>query len=161
MRKIADLNGDEFFDFMYALSPILPVISQLEVVKSGFAVITNYAPTAEDIAKIKSDVEKSKSKKKLTDEELAAQLKDNVKLRAEVFTLIAKELPILIPHITSKENRVAVYDALSILEEMPVDEIKAWPAPKLMKRVAALIKDPGIKDFLAYAEPVDTDESSQ
>ena len=161
MRSIAQLNGDEFFDFIFALSPILPVIGQLDIVKSGFAVVTNHSPTAKDVANIKAEIERRKDRKTATDAEIARNMQNKAKQNAELFTILAKEIPILIPYIAAKENRVAVYDALSILEQVPVDEIKAWPAPKLMSRVMSLFKDPGLKDFLDYAESADMEKSPQ
>ena len=157
-RKISELPADELFDFIYAMSPILPVISQLDIVKTGFSSITNYLPTAEDVAEMRAVAERKLSKKERSPEEIAKNLQKEAKKRGEMVAIIVNELPTLIPHLVAKENRIATYEMLSILNNVPADEVKSWPGPKLVNQVISMVKDPGFKDFLDYAESLDTEK---
>ena len=134
MRKISDLEGDEFFDVLYALTLILPVLSQLEIVKSGFGVILKPNP----------------------DSKLKTKEQKDAALTAEIFTILANELPVIIPHLTSKQNRNAIYEVINILDDVPVSDIKKYPAAKLTTRIKQIFSDSNFKDFLSYAEPSDT-----
>lgn len=159
MRSVAQLSSEEFFDFIFALSPILPVISRLEIVKTNFAFITNHSPTAKEVAEIKNEIEKRKDRKAATDAEIARNMQDRAKKNAELFTVLAKEIPVIVPFVTSRENRGAIYEAIGILDRADIDEIRGWPAPKLVNRVTSLFRDPGFGDFLDYAGPADTEKS--
>ena len=131
MRKISELNGDEFFDFLYALTPVLPVLSQLEIVKNGFDIV------------LKSNI----------DNKIKSKDQKNAALTAELLTILAAELPVVIPHLTSKENRSAIYEIIHILDGVPIDDIKKYPAAKLMTQIKQIFTDVNFKDFFTYAEP--------
>jgi hypothetical protein len=145
MRKLNELNGDEFFDVIYALSPVLPMIGDMELVKAQFFKVYNERITG---ALARSRAEKAKPK---PDRDVITQAERDV--IDENLNIFVRDISAIVPLLSSKENRGIIFTVLSILDEKPVDEVKKYPAPKLVDMMKRVLKDTNFKDFLSYAEP--------
>ena len=150
MRKIAEISGDEFFDVVYALSPLLPMIANMEIVKAKFFNIFNdgvvEARTTLANEKLKEDPDKQKIKEQIDI------------LSAETAAIFARDISNLVPLLSSRENRGIVFETLSILEQKPIEEIKHYSPPKLISRIKQVMTDTDFKSFLTYAEPSEQTE---
>lgn len=86
-------------------------------------------------------------------------LQDSTKTAMERgISFVTSSLSKLLPALTSKENRRCVWEIISILDEVPISEIKEYPAPKLVFKIRKLFAEGELKNFLNYAESSDTTE---
>lgn len=116
MKKLSELSGDQFMDAFFALSPLLPVLENIDL----------------------------------------GTLKDNEKTAEQRgISLFASILAKLLPAITCKENRHCVWELLSILDEVTVEEIKQYPAPKLISKIRKIFAEGELANFMSYAEVSD------
>ena len=116
MRKISELTSDEFFDVIFALSPILPLITDMEIVQ----------------------VKLFGNNKEMTNK--------------EVTELFARDITKIIPLLTSKERRSCIFEIISIVDGIPIDEVKLYPPSKTATKIKKIISDADFKDFLSYAD---------
>lgn len=86
-------------------------------------------------------------------------LSDNEKSAEERgISLFANIIVQLLPAITCKENRHCIWELLSILDEAPANEVKEYPAPKLVFKIRKIFAEGELTNFLSYAETSDTQE---
>jgi len=146
MRKIKDLNGDEFLDLVFALSPVLPLILDMEIVKSQFLGAIN-----ENVRKQATILRKETAKEKGRQKEDVIEAA-TVALVNEQSMMAVRDITLIVPKLVSKEYRSATFEGLAIIEGKTIDEIRALPAPQLVGLVHQVIKDIDLKDFLPFAE---------
>lgn len=153
MRKIAELSGDEFFDVIYALSPVLPMIADMEVVQAQL--FGNYsaevksarASIALNTTLLKNGGNPDK------EEEYKQKIKAaNLAIESEISGIFARDITKIVPQLVSKENRSCIFETLSIIDGLPIDEIKKYIPPKLISKIKSVISDTDFKSFLSYAE---------
>jgi hypothetical protein len=147
VRKLNELNGDEFFDVIYALSPVLPMIGDMEIVKAYFH--KSFSERL-DGALTRKRAEESKPK---PNKDVISQL--NKEIADENLNIMVHDISAVVPLLSSKENRGIIFTVLSILEQKPVEEIKKYPGPKIVDMLKRVISDTNFKDFLSYAEPTE------
>ena len=167
MRKIAELNGDEFFDVVYILSPILSVIAnmdilQIRLVEASVAhgLQTEMKSLKEQLEQAEDEQEKQRIMKRLGAlsvkvVEMEKELNDS---RGETTKTFIDGMSNLVSLLSSKENRNVIFGILSILEKKQIEEIKQYPPPKLISRIKQVIADTDFKSFLTYAEPSEQTE---
>lgn len=169
MKKISELTGDQFFDVIYILSPILPMITEMELIQSQL--FGNHSKKIVDARTIiVTETLKLEEAMKMQDGDGAATKNDiidicnkniaesNKIIQAEISGIFARDISKIVPLLVSKENRGCIFETLAILENLPVAEIKNYSAPKLISRIKDVIKDADFKSFLSYAEESDATE---
>lgn len=72
--------------------------------------------------------------------------------------IFANVLSKLWPTITSKENRHCAWEIISILDEVPFDEAKSYPMPKLIFKIRKIFSEGELTNFLSYAEESEAPE---
>lgn len=167
MRKIADLQADDFFDVIYALSPVLPMIADMEIIKNQMFPDANILALRVEMAKERLKVEKANEKqddnpdtpvKTKTIEAAEKRITEiNAELQAEIVGVFGRDISKIVPALASRQNRGAIIEVLSILEEQPISEILKYPAPKLLSKITAVVKDTDFTSFLSYVEPQATE----
>ena len=144
MRKLHELTGDEFFDVIGVLSPILPVLSDLEIVQ---AQIGSYNET---IAEARQAIAFESAKKKPDTKEI---LRAKRVIDAETASVFTRDIAKLVPLIAIQHRDVA-YGLLAIIDQVPVSEVKRYPGAKIMTQLIAVFRDTDFGSFLSYAEPL-------
>lgn len=153
MKKIAALTGDEFFDVIYALSPILPMIVDMEVVQAQmFGRYSDEISKARATVAVNTTLLKNGGNPGKEDEYKKKIAEANRIVTAEISGVFARDITKIVPQLASKANRSCIFEALSILEGLPMDEIKKYTPPKLISRIKQVISDTDFKSFLSYAE---------
>ena len=150
MRKIHEISGDEFFDVIYALSPILHMVTDMEIVQTRIS-----GKADEKIAEAQRALMVERAKKKPCPEKIQAATKI---IRSESASMLVRDLTKTIPLLTSKQHRGSLFEVLAILEQKTVDEIKSYTSPKLISMVTRLIRDTDFSLFLDYAEQSESNE---
>ena len=149
MRKINDLCGDEFFDFVLALSPVLPSLGELEILQMQFS---GANPILSESRRIIAREKASKKPNLRAIDE--AQQRQGQETTAVFVRDIAKIVPLL-----CKNHRSAVYEVISILDQASIAEVKKYPGPKLTSKLVSIFKDADFKSFLSPAESSATTDS--
>lgn len=164
MKKISDLTGDEFFDVIYSLSPILPMITNMEIIQMQlFGKFNKNILDARETVAIEEakrieamgmqDGDGTTAIKNKTIESCAKKINEaNAVIESEISGIFGKDISNIVPFLTSKDNRNCIFETLAILENLTVEEIKKYPAPKLWSKIWKVIKDADFKSFLSYAE---------
>lgn len=153
MKKISELTGDEFFDVICALSPILSVIADMEVVQAQL--FSNYNP---EISKARATVAlnnvliKKGGKPEKIEQYNKEIIAANEVIKAEISGLFARDMSKIIPVLCSKDNRGCVFETIAIMDGLPVDEVKKYSAPKVVTKIKDIFQDTSFKSFLSYAE---------
>jgi len=137
-------------DFVFALSPVLPLIMDSELLKTQLSDGINAS-----ITEMLLDLEKAQASND-NDAIIRAHCELN-KQRAEI---IIRDILSAVPKLVSREYRGAVYEALSILEQKPVGELKAKKGAWLLSTVRNVIKDIDFKYFLDFAGESESTEPS-
>lgn len=164
MKKIAELLGDEFLDVIYALTPILPMIVDMEITQ--MQLFGKYNENIVNARKVVAN-EKEKLNKTLEIKEgdgttafKSKTIENCNKKIAEATNIIENEISLIfgrdiskiIPLLASKDNRNCIFETLSILDNLPVAQVKKYPSPKLCSKIKSVIGDTDFKSFLSYAE---------
>jgi len=139
MRKISELDAESFFDVIYTLSPLIPILCDTDIVKAQFF-------------RIYSDEFQSVQNK--LSEAAVKETPENVLMSASVESanIIVRDISKLIPLLTSKENRGIIFETLAIIEQKKAADIKKYTPPQLISKIKQLISDPDLASFLTYAE---------
>ena len=150
-RKLKDLSSDEFFDFVFSLTPIMPALLKTEYVKARIGGKVNADLTAASI----------EWSKQLAKEDYDENAMEDVLIRLNAASVESsvKDIMEVLPVLTHKENRNALHEAIAILEQKSVEEIKAYPTPKILTIIKAMFADINFIDFLDYTEQPDAIES--
>ena len=143
MRKLNEVQGDEFFDLIYAMSPIIPIIGDMEVFQAQFGSMTE--KTAEAQAMIVAEKSKKTPSIKVVTE--ATRI-----IQAEMASMFVRDIAKVVP-VLAKNHRDAVYEVLSLVDQVPISDVKKYPGPKLLSELYQLFRDTDFKSFLSYAEP--------
>ena len=143
MRKLHELAGDEFFDVIGVLSPILPVIGDLEIVQAQIGSTNEKITEARDIMAFEN-MKKSPDRKAIRKAKSA--------INAETAAIFARDVSKIVPLIVTKHRDIA-YSLLSIIDEASVADVKKYVGPKIMSKLFQMFKDTDFRSFLSYAEP--------
>ena len=167
MRKIADLQADDFFDVIYALSPVLPMIAEMEIIKNQMFPDANILALRHEMAKEQLKIAKANTeqdsnpdtpvKTKAVESATKRIAEINVELQAEIVGVFGRDISKVVPALASRQNRGAIIEVLAMLEEQPVAEILKYPAPKLLSKITSVVKDTDFTSFLSYVEPQATE----
>jgi hypothetical protein len=144
LRKIADLDADEFFDFAFALTPLLPTILDLEIVQMQI-----HGSVGKGVEKAQKALFSELAKKKQNPAAVALA-RDG--FNREAGRVAMRDIIAAIPKLVSRELRGFVYEGLAILTKTDVPEIKKVKGNELVKMIRRVISDIDIKDFLDYAD---------
>lgn len=80
-------------------------------------------------------------------------LKDNEKTAEQRgVSLFANIITKLLPTVTCKENRHCIWELIAILDETTAEEVKKYPAPKLVFKIKKIFLEGELANFLSYAE---------
>lgn len=130
MKKLNELNGDQFFDVLYALTPILPALEKIDL----FDMYVN--GTNGKIAKVDANS---------TDEEKMAANKSYMKI-------IVQGIGEILKLITSRENRGCAWEVLSIVDGVTTNEARSYLAPIIWHKLKTLFSGDGIKAFFPQSD---------
>lgn len=159
MKKLKELDADAFLDFVVAVTPILPLVLKSESLRASILGTFNdsVAEARQRIVKNSDGVDDDglAVAKKGKEKEVERAYSDIAKESAEMF---GRDLFMLVPQLASREYRSAVYEALSILEEKPIEELKSRGGTYLISSVREVIEDIDFKDFLGSVEQQEATE---
>ena len=144
LRKIADLDGDELCDFGVAISPIIPLILDMEIVKMQI-----FGAVSEGMAEARAEFLHENEKKKKDETRLSKAME---RLTSESADMAIRDVTAIIPKILSREYRGFVFEGLSVLSGVSVEEIKKLKAGKLIDALWRVKNDINLKDFLPSAD---------
>lgn len=144
-RKLSDLNADEFFDFGCALSPILPMIIESELVQYNV-----FGKLSNKMIEVQGEIIAEQGKAR-PDKKAILSLRNEA--AGENVAVMMRDIAKIIPLLMSKQNRGIVFEALAILEQKPASDIKQYPGGKVVTMLKEIITDTDFKSFLSYAEP--------
>ena len=153
IRKLKDLNFDEGFDFALALSPAIPIIMQSERLRMEFMKIFN-DEMMEQRKIIREEMAKEKGRQN-QDKIVNAQNAFNTEIANMTTRDVAKILPKVL-----KDYRASVFEALAILCNCTVDEIRKQGVKQGIKAIYEVLKENDFADFLPSAELSESTESS-
>jgi len=152
MRKIKDLTSDEFFDLVFAVSPILPLILDMEIVKTQFLGAINEKVREQVIILRKEEAkEKGRQKENVIEAATTAIIREQA-------LVASRDIAFIVPKLVSKDYRGATYDGLAILSQKTADEIKALSAAQIVGMLRQVIKDIDLRDFLSLSEQSEVTE---
>jgi len=143
MRKLHELTGDEFFDVIGILSPILPVLSELEIIKAQIGGVNQTIADAQETIAIEQ-------RKKAPDRKVIRKMRSIIE--GETATVFARDVSKIVPLIATQHRDIA-YSLLSIVDEVPTSEVKKYVGPKIMSKLFSVFKETDFRSFLSYAEP--------
>ena len=116
MRKIKELTADEFFDFTLALTPVIPLILDMEIVKMQYMGVFN-AEVRRQQNIIRSEREKAANAPgdKVVFENAAKVSAAFDAIGEETGKIMVRDISALVPKLLTRENREAIFEALTIL----------------------------------------------
>lgn len=153
MKKISELTAEEFFDVIYALSPVLPMITEMEVLQAQLFQNYNERITRARTVIATNTILLEKGGNPGKEDEHKRKIEDaRQSIYDENAKIFARDISKIVPLLTSKENRGCIFNALSVIDGLPADEVRKYPAPKLIMKIKQIISDTDFKSFLSYAE---------
>lgn len=159
MRKLNELNSDEFCDVVCALSPVLHIIVNMEIVQ-GFL----FKNISEELADARKEQKANailytKSNDEAKKQKYEEKIREAViRANKEMASVFARDIVNVLPLLLSKENRAYIFEVFSIIEKISIDEVKLIPAPNLSKKIQSLINDTDFASFLLSAEKSESKE---
>lgn len=158
MKKLNELTADEFFDVLYAATPIIPLVADLEIVRARVSGDYSAATVEQQNRIVKYRGLLLNGDKRKTDT-YEKEIEDAVRLiKAENAKIFARDLQSLVPALTSRENRGALFEIIATLDGTTAEEVKKQPMMEIISKVRELFSDKGVKSLFQSAAGSDTAE---
>jgi len=152
MRKLNELTTDELLDFIFILTPVMPMLGETELVQSQ--IIGNYNNI---ISSAFLNIAEEKKKKNPGAEVIAHNENLIKKERADMYV---RDVSKIVSVLTDKQNRNIAYELIALLSGDTVETVKSYPGPKFVHCIKQIITDTDFGGFFTYAEPAEPTESS-
>jgi len=152
MRRIGDLTGDEFFEFVFVIQPFIPSFLELDHVKAKIGILGDDALVQ---ASMTLAVERDKESPDMDIIKNAL-----IEIQNENANSLLRDGKAVMKLLLDNGNREIMYKALAIVEGVSVDEIRKYNIFKLSKLVKQIVKDINFKDFLEFADGSELTEPS-
>jgi len=151
LRNVKELDGNELFDVLFIISPILPILVDSELIQAQI---------------FKRYNKKTNNARMIYLNEAKKQNPDETKMNDALMTIEEEQANIfirdttkIIPQLLSNENRSIVFQVLAIFEKNTPEDISHYPGVKITTMLNEIIADLNFKDFLSYTEPSERIES--
>lgn len=167
MKKIADLEGKDFFVLLRRIFPIVPEIKEMETIKLKLGTSKNA-----EIDEIREDYRKEAAKlaraNEMKDGDGTTAIKENtIDMCNQKIDVLAKKLSKInagiafndavqiMPTLLSESFETSFYEIIAMLDEEPLDAVKSYKAAKLISKIVTIVKETDFTDFLSSAEESD------
>lgn len=134
--RLSELSGDQFFDVLYAMTPILPALENIDL----FGLYVNGAQ-----GKLP----------KITENSTQA---DRDAANKAYMHILVQGISEILKLITSKEHRNCAWEVLGIVDGVSAETAKKYNAAQIWLKLMALFDGNGLKDFFNSAAESDTTE---
>jgi len=152
IRKLNELDANEILDFMYALSPAIPIIMKSEFLQMQFlGAFNNTIKTQHEL--IRKELVKEAGRQST---ETLAGIESTI--NNEVAEMIIRDITMIIPALL-KDCRNNVFEALAVLCGVSAGEVGKQPSTWLVKALWTVKNDMDLRDFLPSAGSAEQTES--
>jgi len=126
-RKISELCGDDYFDFIYTAAPLLDVIKDSKFIRAVFLP--------------KTETELEKIKKNQAEKSAGKAIEDNF------IDIVANDLPLLLRSLSSPEKREHVFKVIAILDETDAETVKGYDGKTVNAKIKSIINEEDFKEL--------------